>query len=508
MKLCLVYSEQDNKLHPKAYTSIFKGMFEALKGRFEEVQGITDNCSAHDIEADLIFFFDPHASHHIEIDDLTKHPALKMELWNDVHQDEMKGHFKTTDLPVHKLGRQQRARRSKERGIDHIIVAAKYLFLELFEHEFDDIEKKMIYHPHAPMLPAVTPFAKREHAIVGNGAYMPNSWRGSYDFRGWAFQQPYVKFVPHVLQDDATPQRDDYIKWLSTYAGAFTGALCPVPKYSEIAAAGCVAFLQYQKEWEEIGFLDHEACVYVRKANFEKEAKAFLANPSDYQEIADRGREIISRYSAVAFADMVYQKAKQHSEHPDNQEITITISRQRPKNVFILNAGRSGSTTFVEACKHITNYTAGHETRAGIIMDRVEYPENHIEVDNRLSWFLGRLDKRYKDNAFYVHLIRDREQTAKSFYKRIGGNASIINAYKNSLIMGGNGNGDWAVCVDYLRTVEDNIDMFLKDKTHKMVFGLEEAKKDFKQFWQAIGAEGDIERALSEFDIAHNKSAG
>jgi hypothetical protein len=63
-------------------------------------------------------------------------------------------------------------------------------------------------------------------------------------------------------------------------------------------------------------------------------------------------------------------------------------------NVFVLNTGRCGSVTFIEACRHIRNYSAAHESRATLIGEqRLAYAANHIETDNRLCWFLGRLDK-------------------------------------------------------------------------------------------------------------------
>lgn len=55
-------------------------------------------------------------------------------------------------------------------------------------------------------------------------------------------------------------------------------------------------------------------------------------------------------------------------------------------NVFVLNSGRCGSTTFIAACRHITNYSSGHESRATLIgEERLAYPTQHIEADNRLS---------------------------------------------------------------------------------------------------------------------------
>ena len=63
---------------------------------------------------------------------------------------------------------------------------------------------------------------------------------------------------------------------------------------------------------------------------------------------------------------------------------------------------------FNRACDHIANYSNGHETLAKTIgTARFNYPENHIEVDNRLSWFFGTLDRLYGRNAYYVYLIRN-----------------------------------------------------------------------------------------------------
>ena len=85
-------------------------------------------------------------------------------------------------------------------------------------------------------------------------------------------------------------------------------------------------------------------------------------------------------------------------------------------NVFVLNTGRCGSVTFIKACQHISNYTAAHESRSHCIAgERLAFPDNHIEADNRLSWVLGRLDAAYGDNAIYVHLRRDRTDTIRSF---------------------------------------------------------------------------------------------
>lgn len=173
-------------------------------------------------------------------------------------------------------------------------------------------------------------------------------------------------------------------------------------------------------------------------------------------------------------------------------------------NVFILNTGRCGSTTFIRACSHIENFTAAHESRVGEVgPSRLSYPPNHIEADNRLSWFLGRLDLAYGDRAFYVHLTRDRSAVVKSFVNRF--DRGIIRAYKEGVLWRlGPSTPPASIAADYCETVEANIALFLKDKPHQMRFDLENAIDDFATFWERVGAQGDREAALREFTVPYN----
>lgn len=179
------------------------------------------------------------------------------------------------------------------------------------------------------------------------------------------------------------------------------------------------------------------------------------------------------------------------------------------KNIFILCTGRCGSVTFIEAAKHISNYSAGHETRTALTGHaRFAYPVGHIEADNRLSWLLGRLDARYGDEAVYVHLQRDILDTAQSFLKR--NDRGIMRAYRADILMGANKRNDaqdLAFCIDYCLTVDANIRLFLKDKTRKMNFALESASADWMRFWDLIEAEGDLDKALACWNVKHNASA-
>jgi len=175
-------------------------------------------------------------------------------------------------------------------------------------------------------------------------------------------------------------------------------------------------------------------------------------------------------------------------------------------NIFILSTGRCGSLTFTKACQHITNYTTAHESRLKLIGEqRLNYPVNHIESDNRLSWYLGRLDKQYGNDAFYVHLSRQKDQVANSYAQRY--EFGIIKAYQQGILLGGDPTQSIKeIAIDYINTVESNILLFLKDKTNKMKFNLENATTDFEVFWEKIGADGDFNHAIQEWEVNHNAS--
>jgi hypothetical protein len=137
--------------------------------------------------------------------------------------------------------------------------------------------------------------------------------------------------------------------------------------------------------------------------------------------------------------------------------------------------------------------------------DRFAYPENHIEADNRLSWLVGRLDKKYADNAIYVHLKRNANDTARSLVKHYS--RGIMKAYSKGggiLLRLPKDSDPIAVALDYCNTVNSNIELLLRGKTHVMEINLEEIDRDFATFWETIGAEGDLGAALAEFSHRYN----
>jgi hypothetical protein len=200
--------------------------------------------------------------------------------------------------------------------------------------------------------------------------------------------------------------------------------------------------------------------------------------------------------------------------------------------VFVLSTGRCGSTTFARACSaSITNYTSAHESRSHVFDSaRLNYPDNHIEVDNRLSFFLGGLAERFPE-AFYVHLTRDPDAVARSYLHRwertrdggiVAGakrvvrrrpyarKGSIMAAFGNGIILNG---PDWSDAADrldacrlYVRSTNENIAHFLTQKPHVDV-ALETISEDFGRFCAAIAAEVDLDTARRELSIRYNAEA-
>lgn len=179
-------------------------------------------------------------------------------------------------------------------------------------------------------------------------------------------------------------------------------------------------------------------------------------------------------------------------------------------NVFVLGTGRCGTVTFIEAAKHIDGFSAGHETLSRRPNPhRLDYPDNHIEADNRLSWMLGALDDRYADEPIYVHLTRDRLETAKSFNKRWEWRHSAIRMFVEGICMTPpeslSEQERLEACLQYVDTVNANIRQFLKDKTRVVEVTLEEIEYGFRKLCKVVGVDPSRE-AIDQLKVAHNRS--
>jgi hypothetical protein len=306
MKLAVVYNPNDPKLSASAYSWTYRDMFLAVLDRFAPVVHVTEGCEASAIEAHAILFYDVHSSHHIEIAGLDRHPAVKLEYFNDPHQAEQRGQYRT-GRSFHKLSARQRAERAKRRGVRWIICPYRGGFERFIQPHAAGME--LLWFPVAPAdrRPFQSSLAVRRPEVLGNG----HCWPGEdgfrpYEFRRWAFGQPQITAQPHSL-DGGLAAGASYQAWLSQFAGAL--ALCDdcvVPKYLEVPLAGCVCFCQMLPDYGEMGFADGINCVAVDRGNFAAQIEQFKADPQPYQRIADAGRATALNFTAARFADRLY----------------------------------------------------------------------------------------------------------------------------------------------------------------------------------------------------------
>jgi hypothetical protein len=137
---------------------------------------------------------------------------------------------------------------------------------------------------------------------------------------------------------------------------------------------------------------------------------------------------------------------------------------------------------------------------------RLAYPPDHIEVDNRLSFWLGRLDQTYGDRPRYVHLLRDPAEVARSYAGRQ--HYGLMKAYRESLLLNLSLRKPLPpmidIAADMVETITANITHFLRDKTRVMTMHVETMDTDFPKFWHWIKAKGDLDAAMAEWQVRHN----
>lgn len=177
---------------------------------------------------------------------------------------------------------------------------------------------------------------------------------------------------------------------------------------------------------------------------------------------------------------------------------------------FVLTSGRTGSQTWAKACQRLTSHTVDHEGRAHRVAGRLSYPDNHISVDNRLSWFTGLLDERYGDRAVYVHLTRDAELTAASYARRYNVRAGIAPAFASGVIrqtrQPTNDRQRYAAARLMVDVVRANVELFLRDKSKVVRVDIDDPHDGFTRMVTLLGADGDLDAAHRELNVRHNQS--
>lgn len=177
--------------------------------------------------------------------------------------------------------------------------------------------------------------------------------------------------------------------------------------------------------------------------------------------------------------------------------------------VFVLTAGRTASQTVALASEHLDGMTAAHESRRRMLENRLDYPDNHVEVDNRLAWFLGSLERLYSDEeTFYVFLRRDPERVAASYIKRWHITVSIVRAFYHGILMCRNKKpteaDKMASARLFVQTVEDNINAFLRHRSNYAIVDTENLEADFQIFMDKAGLSGDREAISATLNSVNN----
>jgi len=316
LKLAIVFNPYDAKLLPSAYSQVYRGQFLELLNICQV--RITESCSARDIDADVIIFYDVHSSHHIVIEGIASHIALKYEYFNDPHQDFSEGVYSTGQYAL-KLGAKSRTLRALDRGIDFIICPfTNQYYRYIAPHLQNMAEKMLVWFPTAPDVRLFkkrsNPLMKRMPKILGNGATKETCPIRGYTTRIWAHKQPYIYHIEHFLDDKEgkAVQGEQYPVFLAEYAASI--AITDdhiVPKYLEIPLAGCVCFASEHEDYKNMGFMDGVNCYFVDKLNLKDKAEHFLNHIEEHQVMADEGRKLIEKnWTAKHFAKFIYNHAE------------------------------------------------------------------------------------------------------------------------------------------------------------------------------------------------------
>ena len=226
--------------------------------------------------------------------------------------DELSG-IQNLDIPV--ICRVNDAHDAKRKG--KIVYHEKYkvdhyfgYFSERYFHKYypKNFKYKTIFYGVEPKLyENLTPFPKRiKKKILCSGATarknmsfrLKDFFRGNnsmwrhYKLRTICTDLSYVDYTT-TLQHEFI--NDKYPLLLMKYSASIAAdTVCPVAKYWENPAAGCLTFMEVteQNEAKILGFEDGENAIFINEKNYEKRFSDYISDPNNpkWSEIAENGR--------------------------------------------------------------------------------------------------------------------------------------------------------------------------------------------------------------------------
>lgn len=305
MNVSIIYDKTERKFQPEHYSQTYNIMRSAIiNSPFWETQSITEDCDAKDIDGDIILFYDIHSSHHIKIKGIENHPAIKYEYMDDPHQKEQKGTW-SNGQKFYKLGASQRIERARKRGVKRIITPYYEGSVKYFDPYLKGIE--LLWIPMAVDLSFFDfdwqKWNDRNCKLLLTGS-LSCGQLSFYDLR--------KKFYLLSKKSEAIKYTNgiysiDYWKFLTKYKYAL--GLCElyaVPKYYEIAAAGCIPLLQWNMDACRLGFRHRKNCLFVDLDNIDKtiEELRIMYN----QHIAENAKKLIEEnYTIKHFQENLKQ---------------------------------------------------------------------------------------------------------------------------------------------------------------------------------------------------------
>lgn len=166
--------------------------------------------------------------------------------------------------------------------------------------------------------------------------------------------------------------------------------------------------------------------------------------------------------------------------------------------VFVTGTGRCGTSTFTQAVRHATNFTAGHETRIGNrSIGVLDYPDQHIEVSPHLAFFIPLLRQQHPD-ARWVHLIRERESCIRSLESQV---PDVLRNWAWDWFEASPGDDLRKTAEALYDSMNALISALLPDA---FVIRLETAAEQWPDCWRFMGCEGDFSASRQEWLRAYN----
>jgi hypothetical protein len=169
-------------------------------------------------------------------------------------------------------------------------------------------------------------------------------------------------------------------------------------------------------------------------------------------------------------------------------------------NIFLLSPGRTATTTLSEAFSNVPGFTSDHESKVQELGDaRVNYPDFHFECDNRLTWFMTRLTKKYSDTGVLVVVKRNELEIAKSYNKRWY-KINIMKSYSQGIHLRPFSKNDLEVCKDYVQYVYEELDFYSKMWKTVIVLDLGSPDEGVKKILRHINREEHSKEVLNYFN--------